>query len=170
MSDENHDDVDEQDDQGEEKFESWDAFWEEIRRKEEAERGGPKTEIIRGVMVLVPHDLPIRFDRRLDQLKGSSSDEDLKALLADLFGADVLDAWIDAGMTPMELRVVLMWGVAQGKGRAMSFRQAYELVKEGSEGKAESSTRKNGSAGSTGGRSKRTSARATSSNGTSSRT
>lgn len=157
MTDQNHDDIDEQDE-----FESWDAFWDEIRREEEAERGGPRTETIRGVQVVVPHDLPLRFDRRLDQRSGSSSEEDMRALLVDLFGEDILDQWIDAGMTDMEFRVVLMWGVANGKGKPTTFREAYELVRERESGKAKSSTRKSAGGGGTGGRSKQTSTPATS--------
>ncbi|MEU8196337.1 hypothetical protein AB0C10_21375 [Microbispora amethystogenes] len=166
MTDQDHED--EHDGQGDE-YASWDAFWDEVRREEEAERGGPRTETIRGVAVPVPYDLPLKFDRRLDQHSGSSSEEDLRGLLVDLFGTDALDKWIDAGMTDLEFRTVLMWGVANGKGKETSFREAYELVKERESGKA-SSTPKSGSGGGTGGRSRRTSTPATSSSRGTSRT
>lgn len=142
---------------------SWDAFWDEVQREEEAERGGRRTEVIRGVEVVVPYDLPLSFDRRLEKFRSSSSEEATRALVADLFGVDALDAWVEAKMTAAEFQTVLMWGVANGKGKPTSFREAYELVRTRSEGKAESSTRKSGSGGSSGGRSKRTSAANTSS-------
>ncbi|MCC5580582.1 hypothetical protein IMZ11_33690 [Microtetraspora sp. AC03309] len=162
---------DEQDGQDEAKaYASWDGFWAEVQREEEAERGGPATEVIRGVTVAVPHDLPLRFDRRAEQRRRSSSEEDMKQLLADLFGVDVLDAWVEAGMTHDEIQVVLMWGYANGKGKPTSFREAYELVREMESGKAKSSTQKSGGGGGSGGRSKRTSAPGTASGRKNSRT
>lgn len=121
------------------------------------ERGEQATEVIRGVTVTVPHDLPLRFDRRLEQLKGSSTDESVRTMLVDLFGDDVLEAWVDAGMTQVEFRVVLMWGMARGRGKQLSFREAYDIVREQNQGKATSLTRTSGKSAGSGGRSKRTS-------------
>lgn len=137
--------------------ESWDAFWAEVQREEEAERGGTATEVIRGVTVNVPYDLPLRFDRLMEKVKTSSSDEDTKMLLSDMFGVDVLDAWTDAGMTSLEFQTVLMWGFANGKGKPMTFREAYTLLKDKDSGKASTSTPKSAESGATGGRSRRTS-------------
>ncbi|WP_101788645.1 hypothetical protein [Nonomuraea indica] len=144
---------------------SWDDFWAEVQRAEQAARTGPPTQIIRGVEVRVPHDLPLLFERKVDQLRDSGDEDAFAELLADLFGADVLDAWTEAGMMAREFQVVLAWGMANGKGREMSFREAYELVvaQDGDEGKGKSSTRTNARSGGTGGRSKRTSAANTSS-------
>jgi hypothetical protein len=148
---------DEQDDQ----HESWEAFWAEVQREKAAERGELQTEVIRGVTVTVPHDLPLRFDRETERVRNSSSLSDIKALLEDLFGLDVLEAWMDAGMMHDEFQVVLAWGVANGRGRPTTFREAYEIVTAGAEGKAKSSARKSGGSGGSGGPSKRTSTRAT---------
>ncbi|MEV7011542.1 hypothetical protein [Streptosporangium sp. NPDC051022] len=168
-----HDDLDERIDaavRDAEATQSWDDFWAEIQAEEDAQHGGPATEVIRGVRVNVPHDLPLRFDRRLEQLKGSSTDESVRAMLVDLFGDDVLEQWVDAGMTQTEFRVVLMWGMSHGRGKPLSFREAYGIVREQSEGKAKSSTRTSGKSGASGGRSKRTSGGSTSSRRTTSRT
>ncbi|MBG0830511.1 hypothetical protein HS041_22375 [Planomonospora sp. ID67723] len=158
-----HDDLDETEAEQQDQHESWDAFWAEIQREEADARGEAAIEVIRGVEVVVPHDLPMRFDRRLEQVRDSSTDGDVKALITELFGADVLDAWVDAGMTALEFRVVVAWGLAQGRGRDLSFRAAYDLVKKQSEGKAPKSTRASGGSGGSGGRSKRTSGANTSS-------
>lgn len=169
--------------------ESWDAFWEEIEREEAAERGEQATETIRGQEVPVPHDLPMRFDRRLDAVQeierratqdpgkflamraellaereelntalrdDTAEDtaateallarverriEDVdpiaatKALLRDLFGRDVLDVWVEEGMTEAEFQVVLLWGMAHGKGAPMTFREAYDAYREREQGK-----------------------------------
>lgn len=149
--------VDEVDD-----HQSWDDFWAEVVPDE-------RTETIRGVIIKVPHRLPLKFDRRATQLKNSGDEEAIGELLTMLFGVNVLDAWVDADMDDLELKVALMWGMAHGKGRAISFRRAYELVMEQEAAKAQdqaegkapasarSSTRKRSASGSTGGRSKRTS-------------
>jgi hypothetical protein len=113
---------------------SWDAFWAEIERQEADERGDTATTVIRGVPVAIPHDLPLRFDRRLEQVQQSSAIHDVHGLVAELFGDDVFDQWVDNGMTAMEFRTVLLWGMANGRGREMSFAQAYEAVK--TEGKS----------------------------------
>ncbi|WP_113699186.1 hypothetical protein [Nonomuraea lactucae] len=146
--------------------ESWDDFWAEVQRKEAAERTGPPTQTIRGVEVRVPHDLPLLFERKVDQLKDASDEAAFAELVAELFGVDVLDAWIDAGMTGREFEVVLAWGMANGKGRTMSFREAYELIQKrnNNQGKAPaSSTRKSARSGGSGRSSKRTSGASTAS-------
>lgn len=114
---------------------SWDDFWAEVERAEAAERGQAATTTIRGVTVPIPHDLRLRFDRKLDRLKDSASEDDIRSLLEDLFGADVLDAWVENGMKSREFRVVLRWAVANARGRPMTFREAYEAVRA-DEGKA----------------------------------
>lgn len=147
-------------DASENAHESWDAFWAEVERAERAERKGPQTQVIRGVEVVVPHDLPLLFERTLDQLKGS---EDFKELLAALFGADVLDAWVKAGMKDREFEVVFAWGYANGKGKPTTFAEAYELHKaRESTGKDETgSARTSGASANSGQSSKQTSSGST---------
>lgn len=147
--------------------ESWDDFWAEVTRQEK-----PLTETIRGVAVTVPHDLPLRFQRKLAAIEDASSDDVYKELVADLFGSDVLDAWIDAGMTGTEFQVVLAWGLSHGRGKPVTFREAYELVR-GASGKAgarKRSPRTSTGSAATGGRSKRTSTASTASRPKASRT
>lgn len=129
---------------------SWDAFWDEVAAKR-------RTETIRGVTVTVPADLPLFFPMKLQQAWDSDSEEDFKALVADLFGADTLDAWIEAGMGMQEFQTVLAWGMGQGSGKGTTFAEALEMVRSG-QGKAEPANRaeRRRSAG-TGGPSKRTS-------------
>ena len=163
------DPLDVEDDEQPESHETWDAFWAEVQREEAAARGGLPTQVIRGVTVTVPHDLPLKFDRAIDQVRDSSTEDDTRRVLAELFGADVLGAWIDAGMTAAEFQVVLLWGVANGKGKELTFREAYDQFKA-RVGKASSSTTTSGGSGDSGGRSKRTSMRGTGSPRRTSRT
>ncbi|MCP2261086.1 hypothetical protein LX15_004806 [Streptoalloteichus tenebrarius] len=124
-----------------------------------------ETRRILGVDVTVPHDLPLRFEQRLDQAGAAATEDDLRVLLVDLFGQDVLDRWVDAGITSRQLQVLLAWGIANGSGRRIGFAEAADIVAkaEAAKGKAASrapaggSSRTRASAG-TGRSSKRTSA------------
>lgn len=117
---------------------SWDAFWAEVNTKDRP------TETIRGVTVSVPNDLPLRFQQRINELRDSSRDEDLQELTAMIFGDGVLDQWIAAGMGIGEFQVVVAWGYANGSGRQVTFREAYEMVLAAeAEGKAGSAPQPN---------------------------
>lgn len=140
---------------------AWDAFWDEIR-------AGGRTETIRGVTVRVPTDIPLAVERRMEELQDSSAMEDVAELVAKIFGADVLDQWIDAGMGMLEFKTVIAWGMAQGTGQDISFRDAYERIRAADEGKAPAganrAARRAASkkpSGSSGGRSKPTSSAST---------
>jgi hypothetical protein len=112
---------------------SWDAFWAEVNA------GDAPTETIRGVTVRVPSDLPLGFQQRMNELRDSSRDEDVRELVALVFGPGVLDQWIAADMGSREFKVVLAWGIANGGGKPTSFREAFELVTAAeAEGKAPS--------------------------------
>lgn len=162
--DNEHDDLQDRIDQAVEEA-GWDAFWDETLRQEAAEHGHAPTETIRGVTVKVPQDLPLRYEVKASRLKDSSDDTAFAELLAELFGVDVLDVWREAGMGAREFRVILAWGLSHGKGKPISFREAYETVMkatddeddEDAEGKAPPST-SGGSAN--GGRSSKPTSRA----------
>lgn len=107
--------------------ETWDAFWAEV--------SGGRTEVIRGVEVAVPSDVPMALEQRVDELRDSDAKEDLAELLSLLFGQDVLDQWMDAGMGMLELQTVLTWAMAQAGGRDLTFAEALEMVRSGDAGK-----------------------------------
>jgi hypothetical protein len=103
--------------------ETWDAFWSEV--------SSGRTEVIRGIEVRVPTDMPLVMERRIDELRESEAEEDVAELVALLFGEDILDAWIDAGMGSLEFQTVLTWGMAQAGGQDISFADALDLVRNG---------------------------------------
>lgn len=150
---------------------SWDAFWGEVQ----ADR---RTETIRGVTVAVPSDLPLIFQQRANALRDSTDDNDMRELVGLIFGDDVLDRWINAGMGLREFQVVCAWGYANGSGRPTTFAEAYELVTTAeAEGKAPTPPNRagrraatSGRSSATGGRSSRTSSASTGSARTRSRT
>lgn len=134
--------------------ETFDAFWAEV--------SGGRTEVIRGVEVRVPTDVPMALEQRVEELKDSDDQDDLAELLALLFGKDVLAEWMANGMGLVELQTVLTWGMAQAGGRDLSFAEALDMVRSGEVGKApnRAARRKAGApakrSAAGGGRSKRT--------------
>ncbi|MFM9777097.1 hypothetical protein [Streptomyces scabiei] len=139
--------------------ESWDDFWAEVSRG--------RTEVIRGVEVQVPTDMPMIVEKRVEELQDSGSLEDIQELLGLLFGADVLDQWLEAGMGLKEFRVIITWGLAHASGRELTFQEALDLVQQGAgagkqlapKGPNRAARRSQSAAG--GGRSKRTSSAST---------
>ncbi|MEV4837791.1 hypothetical protein AB0K05_24935 [Nonomuraea sp. NPDC049486] len=160
-------DHDEHDDDDDEEYGSWDAFWDETLRQEAAERGQEPSTTIRGIQVRIPVDLPLGFEEKLRRARAAYDEATFKQLLQDLFGVDVLDAWFAAGMGEREYQVVLTWGISCGRGRPISFREAYERFQaRQAPGKAAAettSTRPSDESDATGGSSKPTSAGNTSS-------
>ena len=127
--------------------------------------------MIRGLEVDVPYDLPLDFRARMEELSDSDNEDDVRELVAELYGPDALEAWTEAGMGSVELQVVLAWGVAQGEGLDITFAEAYEVVTtgkpparlEGNRRTRRARAARNGSSVSTGGRSRPTSAASTAS-------
>ncbi|MCO7196894.1 hypothetical protein [Pseudonocardia sp. McavD-2-B] len=122
------------DDEPDEGNQSWDEFWAAYQRRKAAERGEAATTVIRGVEVTVPHDLPLAFDEHVNDVEGSEDESDVERLVGELFGDDVFGQWKAAGMTSVEFQIVLLWGMANGKGNALTFAQAAEAVE--TEGKS----------------------------------
>lgn len=146
--------------------ESWDAFWSEVSRG--------RTEVIRGVEVEVPTDVPLILERRIAELQDSEREEDVAELVSLLFGTDCMEAWRERGMGLREFQTVLTWGIAHAGGRELTFAEAYELVNKG-EGAGKAPAQPNRAARrarstSGGGPSKRTSSANTASARTRSRT
>ncbi|MGW8762372.1 hypothetical protein ACWGN5_07715 [Streptomyces sp. NPDC055815] len=146
--------------------ESWDKFWSEVSR------GG--TEVIRGVTVTVPTDMPLIVERRVQELQDSANLDDVAELVGLIFGVDCMEQWREAGMGLREFQTVLTWGLAHASGNPLTFAEAYELVEQGEGARAgkalpNRAERRARSSG-TGGRSKRTSNASTASNRTRSRT
>ncbi|MEH0650661.1 hypothetical protein QA995_14770 [Streptomyces scabiei] len=138
---------------------SWDDFWAEVSRG--------RTETIRGVEVQVPTDMPLIVEQRVEELQNSGRLEDIQELLGLLFGSDVLDQWLQAGMGLREFQVIITWGLAHASGRELTFQEALDLVQQGAgagkqlapKGPNRAARRSQSAAG--GGRSKRTSSAST---------
>jgi hypothetical protein len=99
------------------------AFW----RTQQA-AAAPETIRILGVEVVVPTDMPLRVETMAAQMQDTQDPAELRGLLAELFGADHLDAWIANGLTAQMMKVVLAWGIANGSGTPCTFERATELA------------------------------------------
>lgn len=97
------------------------AFWTQHRAQSK-----PATKKILGLVVEVPTELPLSFEDRYLELVDKSSDDTraVEELLQLLFGQDVWAVWKANGLTTSMLKVLLVWGAANGGGTAMSFEEA----------------------------------------------
>lgn len=147
---------------------SWDDFWADVTPAK------PRTEVICGVEVLVPTDMPLNLQARLGELEQSENEDDFHELIGMLFGDGALADWIDAGMTLRQLQTVLVWGIHHANGKPISFREAHEKA-AAQEGKAQPANRAarraavRSRSAATGGRSRPTSSGSTASRGKTSR-
>lgn len=117
---------------------SFDAFWAEL----EAERGvRTEYEDILGVQVPVPTRMPLAFAFQLEDLKASEDTEDFRRLVGDLFGSDVFEQLLDAGVDEEMMLVILGWGMAHAKGKSLTFREAYELFNGDGQGNPQAANR-----------------------------
>lgn len=100
----------------------FDAFWAAKKAKQ------PHTRI-RGVVVPIPLDLPLAL---IAQMQGATvADEDAnRATLAEVYGEDVIEKWIGAGMGAREFFVVLTWSFVRGSGGSITFEEAVTRADE----------------------------------------
>ncbi|MER5482914.1 hypothetical protein ABT024_06820 [Streptomyces sp. NPDC002812] len=141
------------------KAQSWEAF--------KAEAFGTRTEVIEGVEIPVPADIPLNFTAKFSSLSEESEIDDFADAVTLLYGEGVFEQWVNNGLGQMGLLTVLMWGYMQGSGQKdVEFGDAYRVVMSDDPGKAAAAAvgnraaRRSQSKG-TGGRSSRTSAAST---------
>ncbi|MEV6395593.1 hypothetical protein AB0M39_12575 [Streptomyces sp. NPDC051907] len=88
---------------------------------------------------VLPTSLPLLFTLQMERLKNSADPDDIRKMLASLFGPDALDAWAVRGMTDRQLGVVLVWSTANCRTPgSVSMAEAARLYdeREGTAGKA----------------------------------
>ncbi|MFD6968386.1 hypothetical protein [Streptomyces sp. NPDC059949] len=147
--------------------ESWEQF--------KVKAFGARTEVIEGVEIIVPADIPLNFTAAFSALGPESGIDDFGESVTLLYGEGVFDQWVDRGMGAIGLLTALMWGYMQGGGKDVTFQDAFQVVTSDDPGKAVTAVVGNRAArraqsSGTGGRSSRTSAASTASPRTKSRT
>ena len=106
--------------------------WEDFKR----EAFGGRTEVIGGVTVRVPTDMPLVLEDLAGNLSAESKADDFNEVVGLLYGDGVFEQWVAAGMGAAELMTALMWGMVQSTGRDITFMEAYDLVLSDDPGKA----------------------------------
>ncbi|NUK09748.1 hypothetical protein HRW18_17395 [Streptomyces lunaelactis] len=112
----------------------FDAFF-----TEQAEQRAGVPLKLYGREYVLPTSLPLLFTLQMERLKDSADPDDIRKMLASLFGPDALDAWAEHGMTDRQLGVVLVWSTANCRTPgAVSMAEAARLYdeREGGTGKA----------------------------------
>ncbi|WP_329148288.1 hypothetical protein OIU91_19840 [Streptomyces sp. NBC_01456] len=87
---------------------------------------------------VLPTSLPLLFTLQMERVQNSSDADDIRRLLASLFGPTALDEWAEHGMTDRQLGVVLLWSAANAREPGcISIAEAVELYDEQEAGKQE---------------------------------
>lgn len=117
-------------------LEDFEAFWAQQKRPRVGLRN------VFGVDVVLPPALPLSFEIEAYQLQQADSDEATRRMVAILFGEDALNTWIEGGMDPEQLGVLLLWGAQNADGNRMTLAEARteylrrKQLSEGEQGKA----------------------------------
>ena len=109
--------------------EDFTAFWESRRRT------GKTLHNVLGFDVVLPAELPLRFEIEARRLSNDRSAAAVSHLFGLLFGAETYSRLYEAGLTPSQFMVLLMWGVANANGQDMTLAQA-EVAAEDAKAKA----------------------------------
>ncbi|HEY1176211.1 MAG TPA: hypothetical protein VGF17_08635 [Phytomonospora sp.] len=132
MTDLELDQVDEQQVDGAADPADFDAFFAE----ESATR--PRQSLtLYGSTYTLPESLPLLFTLQMERVQDSSDPDDVRKMLATLYGGNVLDTWAERGMTDRQLGVVLIYSAANiRRPGSCTMRRAAELHEQQEAGKA----------------------------------
>jgi ArsR family metal-binding transcriptional regulator len=87
----------------------FDAFFGEEVDKGKREQ---QTVTVCGKRYILPDSLPLMFTLQATRVQESSSIDDVRKMLAPLFGRNALDDWAEGGMTDRQFRIVLIYAAA----------------------------------------------------------
>jgi hypothetical protein len=97
-----------------------------------------QTLTVCGRTYTLPDSLPLMFTLQAERVQESSSVDDVRAMLAPLFGRDALDHWAREGMTDRQFRIVLVYAVANVRSPgSLTMQAAAKLHDEQEAAKAE---------------------------------
>ncbi|MFM9576776.1 hypothetical protein ACKI1I_03615 [Streptomyces turgidiscabies] len=85
----------------------------------------------------LPESLPLMFTLQMERVQTSSNADDVRKMLATLYGLDVLDTWAEHGMTDRQLGVVLIYSAANiRRPGSCTMQRAAQLYEQQEAGKA----------------------------------
>ncbi|MEW1774673.1 hypothetical protein [Streptomyces sp. NPDC086777] len=110
----------------------FDAFF-----AEESATRPRQTLTLFGSTYTLPESLPLMFTLQMERVQHSSDADDVRKMLATLYGADVLDTWAEHGMTDRQLGVVLIYSAANiRRPGSCTMQRAAQLYEQQEAGKA----------------------------------
>ncbi|MFJ2196956.1 hypothetical protein [Streptomyces violaceusniger] len=116
----------------------FDAFFAE---QAEPEPRGVELKLY-GRTYTLPGSLPALFTLQLHRVQHSARPDDIRRLLASLFGPDAVDHWAERGMSDRHLGIVLLWATANvAEPGAVSMERAAQLYDEREQAKAQGKAR-----------------------------
>lgn len=103
-------------------LEDFDAFWTAQDRKH------PTVKIM-GEVYTLPASLPLQFELEARRLQRSKRDQDVRKLVAILFGEDSMEKWAEAGMDIEQFQLLLAWAPRRIAGQNITMAEvAAELA------------------------------------------
>ncbi|MEV6073957.1 hypothetical protein AB0L80_02400 [Streptomyces sp. NPDC052069] len=110
----------------------FDAFF-----AEESATRVAQTISLYGTTYQLPDSLPLMFTLQMERVQNSSNPDDVRKMLATLYGVDVLTTWAEHGMTDRQLGVVLIYSAGNIRTPgSVTMPRAAELYAEQEAGKA----------------------------------
>ncbi|WP_405561919.1 hypothetical protein [Streptomyces sp. NBC_01180] len=104
----------------------FDAFF-----AEESATRPRQTLTLYGTEYTLPDSLPLMFTLQMERIQNSSDPDDIRKMLATLYGCNTLDDWAEHGMTDRQLSVVLIYSAANIKTpNSTSMQRAAQLHDE----------------------------------------
>ena len=104
-----------------EQTEDFDAFWSARERKQ-------KSTTIMGETITLPPALPLQFELEARRLARSKRDQDVRKLVAILFGQDTFTKWAEKGMDLEQFQVLLAWAPQVIAGNDVTLAEVAEQV------------------------------------------
>ncbi|MBA9003731.1 hypothetical protein [Thermomonospora cellulosilytica] len=111
---------------------------------EQAARGGGKRIRVFGKVIALPTDLPLGFTLALDQTSESSDLDDVKKMVAALYGDDALDHWVKEGLGLFGFQVLLAYGSAVAAGQTVTLDEVAAKVREANKQREQGKAQKPG--------------------------
>ncbi|MYV48221.1 hypothetical protein [Streptomyces sp. SID2888] len=111
----------------------FDAFF-----AEQATTRARQTFTLYGREYTLPDSLPIMFTLQVERVQDSSDPEDVRKMLATLFGGNTLDVWAEHGMTNRQFGTVLIYAAGNVRSPgSVSMARAAELHDNQEQARAE---------------------------------
>ena len=91
-----------------------------------------------GKRYTLPESLPLMYTLQAERLRESESTDDVRKMLAPLFGADALDEWAEHGMDDRKFRIIMLYaGRNIQRPGSLSMAEAARLYDEQEAARAE---------------------------------